>query len=125
MVSTVLADPVVRLDERMSLPLGQGNDLTADHLHALVKGVAPLDEAAMASARARQTQLLKPPGSLGRLEHLSIHLAGILAQDRPRLVGATVVIMAADHGVTAEGVSAYPASVTAHMVGAVLAGQAA
>jgi nicotinate-nucleotide--dimethylbenzimidazole phosphoribosyltransferase len=91
----------------------------------LIAAVGPLDEAAMAAARARQAQLIKPPGSLGRLEELACQLAGITGQPRPRLERAVVLVLAADHGVVSEGVSAYPAAVTAQMARAVLAGQAA
>src|SRR5262249_25949225 len=67
----------------------------------------------------------KPPGSLGRLEEIAIRLAGITGRGRPRLLHKTVVVAAADHGVAAEGVSAYPAEVTAQMVANFLAGGAA
>jgi nicotinate-nucleotide--dimethylbenzimidazole phosphoribosyltransferase len=78
--------------------------------------VAPLDEAAMSRARARLDSLTKPPGSLGRLERLAVQIAGITRNPRPHLHNPVVVVMAADHGVAAEGVSAYPATVTAQMV---------
>jgi len=86
---------------------------------------APDPEVA-AAARARQDQLTKPPGSLGRLEDLSVWVAscqGVCPPrqfDRPR-----VVVFAGDHGVTAAGVSAYPAEVTAQMVANFDAGGAA
>lgn len=70
----------------------------------------------MAAARARQEQLTKPPGSLGRLEELSIQLAGITGEALPSVAEKAVVVMAGDHGVTAEGVSAYPSEVTRQMV---------
>jgi nicotinate-nucleotide--dimethylbenzimidazole phosphoribosyltransferase len=78
--------------------------------------IRPLDDAAMATARERQAQLTKPPGSLGRLERLAIQIAGITGNPRPRLDRKAVVVMAADHGVTAEQVSAYPSAVTEQMV---------
>ena len=81
----------------------------------------PLDEAAMAAARERQAQLVKPPGSLGRLEELAIWLAGVTGDARPK-VRARVVVAAADHGVAAEGVSAFPAEVTGQMLATFLAG---
>ncbi len=87
--------------------------------------IAPLDPQAMAAAQARQDQLTKPRGALGRLETLSIQLAGIMGQPVPRLVHPVVLLMAADHGVVAEGVSAYPQSVTGQMVLNFLAGGAA
>ena len=85
----------------------------------------PLHAGAQAAARARQDTLTKPPGSLGRLEELSIQLAAITGQVRPSLVRKAVIVMAADHGVTAEGVSAYPAAVTPQMVLNFLRGGAA
>jgi len=87
--------------------------------------VAPLDEECMAAARARQEQLTKPPGSLGRLEALSIQLAGITAQPQPRVDRKAIIVLAADHGVVDEGVSAYPSEVTAQMVFNFLGGGAA
>jgi nicotinate-nucleotide--dimethylbenzimidazole phosphoribosyltransferase len=79
----------------------------------------------MAAAEERQRRLTKPNGALGRLEALSIQLAGITGQPRPRLSHKVVVVMAGDHGVTAEGVSAYPQSVTSQMVLNFLSGGAA
>src|SRR5215217_7769398 len=87
--------------------------------------IGPLDEAAMGRAREREGMLTKPPGSLGRLEDLAIQLAGIVGNERPALRRKAIVIMAGDHGVTAEGVSAYPAAVTPQMVANFLAGGAA
>lgn len=79
----------------------------------------------MAAARARQDRLTKPRGALGRLEALSIQLAGITGQATPRLAHKLVLVMAGDHGVAVEGISAYPQSVTAQMVINFLAGGAA
>ena len=87
--------------------------------------IPPLDEAAMAEARARQNLLTKPQGSLGRLEALSIQLAGISGQPLPRMDRKAVIVLAGDHGIVAEGVSAYPAEVTAQMVLNFLRGGAA
>ena len=70
----------------------------------------------MQAARARQDTLTKPRGSLGRLEELSIRLAGMKADPFPSVERKAVIVMAADHGVTREGVSAYPSDVTAQMV---------
>jgi nicotinate-nucleotide--dimethylbenzimidazole phosphoribosyltransferase len=70
-------------------------------------------------ARERQGQLVKPPGSLGRLEELAIWLAGVTGDERPS-VNARVVVAAADHGVS--GVSAYPREVTAQMLATFLSG---
>ena len=94
-------------------------------LDSLITTIQPLDEPAMRSARARQDTLTKPPGSLGRLEELSIQLAGIKADPFPSVERKAVIVMAADHGVASEGVSAYPAEVTAQMVQNFLDGGAA
>lgn len=85
-------------------------------LAGYISGVRRLDEEAMAQARRIQDSLTKPRGSLGRLESLSVQLAGICRTPSPEIGRKVVFTMAADHGVTAEGVSAYPSSVTAQMV---------
>ncbi len=87
--------------------------------------ILPLDEVAMRAARERQDQLTKPRGSLGRLEELAVRVAGMTGRERPRLPRKTVIVLAADHGVAAEGVSAYPQVVTAQMVQNILRGGAA
>ena len=74
--------------------------------------IEPLDEAAMIAARARQAQLAKPPGSLGRLEDLSVQLAGITGKVHNRIERKHLLVFAADNGVVAEGVSSAPQSVT-------------
>jgi nicotinate-nucleotide--dimethylbenzimidazole phosphoribosyltransferase len=91
----------------------------------IVEQIPPLDQTAMRSARARQDRLTKPPGSLGRLEELSIKLAGIKADPFPSMERKAVIVMAADHGVVVECVSAYPSEVTAQMVLNFLRGGAA
>lgn len=78
--------------------------------------IGPLKMRSMEEARRRQDMLTKPPGSLGRLETLSVQLAGITGEPRPRMRHKVAIVMAADHGVVAEGVSAYPPEVTAQMV---------
>jgi nicotinate-nucleotide--dimethylbenzimidazole phosphoribosyltransferase len=78
--------------------------------------IAPLDQVAMAWAQGRQKELTKPSGSLGRLEALSSQLAGITGQAPPHVERKAIVVLAGDHGVVAEGVSAYPSAVTAQMV---------
>ncbi len=87
--------------------------------------IRPLDEVAMATARARQDQLTKPLGALGRLEALSVQIAGITGALQPPLERKAVIVMAADHGVAAQGVSAYPQEVTPQMVLNFLRGGAA
>jgi nicotinate-nucleotide--dimethylbenzimidazole phosphoribosyltransferase len=86
------------------------------NINELIEKITPLNEQAMAAARQRQDMLTKPHGSLGRLEELSVQVAGITGQVTPRLPDKTVVVMAGDHGVVAEGVSAYPQEVTPQMV---------
>jgi nicotinate-nucleotide--dimethylbenzimidazole phosphoribosyltransferase len=87
--------------------------------------ILPLDTAAMDAARARQDTLTKPQGSLGRLEELSIILAGIFRDPMPRISRKAVILAAGDHGVVAEGVSAYPQDVTPAMVANFINGGAA
>jgi len=87
-----------------------------EKMNQVISGIKPLDERAMAEARARQDSLTKPQGSLGQLEWLSIQVAGIKGNPRPRIVHKVIFTLAADHGVTQEGVSAYPSEVTPQMV---------
>lgn len=94
-------------------------------LESLIARIGPLDVEAMKAAQARQDTLTKPAGSLGRLEALSVQVAGITGNPRPRLRHKVIVTMAGDHGVVAEGVSAYPQEVTAQMVFNFLRGGAA
>ncbi len=76
-------------------------------------------------ALQRQLQLTKPPGSLGMLERLAAELAAMQGRDAPRVDNIHISIFAADHGVAAEGVSAFPQTVTAQMVKNFAAGGAA
>jgi nicotinate-nucleotide--dimethylbenzimidazole phosphoribosyltransferase len=87
--------------------------------------ITALDAAAMAAAGARQAQLTKPAGSLGRLEELAVQIAGITGQPRPSIQQPVVIVMAADHGVARQRVSAYSAEVTPQMVANFLHGGAA
>ena len=81
-------------------------------LDALVREVLPLDRSAMTAAEAYQARLAKPPGSLGRLEEISIQLAGITGRVHNALNKKQLLVFAADNGVVAEGVSSAPQSVT-------------
>ena len=81
-------------------------------LQKIIQTVAPLDEAAMAKARQHQAQLAKPPGSLGRLEDLSIQLAGITGKVHNKVKKTHLLVFAGDNGVVEEGVSSAPQSVT-------------
>ena len=84
-----------------------------ERLRTLIDVIVPPDEGAMEEARRRQAQLAKPPGSLGRLEELSIRLAGITGRVRNSLTDKALLVFAADNGVVCEGVSSAPQSVTA------------
>ena len=81
-------------------------------LDALVRAVALLDRGAMTAAEEYQARLAKPPGSLGRLEEISIQLAGITGRVHNALNKKQLLVFAADNGVVAEGVSSAPQSVT-------------
>lgn len=81
-------------------------------LDALVREVLPLDRGAMTAAETYQARLAKPPGSLGRLEEISIQLAGITGRVHNALNKKQLLVFAADNGVVAEGVSSAPQSVT-------------
>jgi nicotinate-nucleotide--dimethylbenzimidazole phosphoribosyltransferase len=95
-------------------------------LEDTIAEIGPLDAAAVAAARERQEALTKPSGSLGRLEDVSVQLAGIAGQCPPPLPEpAVVAVFAADHGVHAQGVSPWPQEVTAQMVANFLATGAA
>ena len=83
-----------------------------EKIEALVRAVQPLDQKAMLAAEAHQARLAKPPGSLGRLEELSVQLAGITGKVHNELPRKQLLIFAADNGVVAEGVSSAPQSVT-------------
>lgn len=94
-------------------------------LETTMQLIGTLDHEAMKAAQGRQDRLTKPPGALGRLEELSVKLAGITGVVTPRLEHKAIVVMAADHGVVAEGVSLYPQDVTPQMVANFLSGGAA
>jgi nicotinate-nucleotide--dimethylbenzimidazole phosphoribosyltransferase len=94
-------------------------------LAGTIGGIKPLDKSAMEAARERQDTLTKPAGSLGRLEELSIQIAGIQGKAIPRISKKAIIVMAGDHGVVARGTSAYPQEVTPQMVVNFLHGGAA
>lgn len=83
------------------------------------------DETSALAAASRQNMLTKPPGSLGRLEDLAIWLARWQGKSPPALEAVKVLVFAGSHGVTARGVSAFPAEVTGQMVANFAAGGAA
>lgn len=90
-----------------------------------ITAIEPLDEVSQKAVLAHQARLTKPAGSLGRLEALSVQLAGIQRTQAPHAEQGAVLVMAADHGVCQEGVSAFPQEVTAQMVHNFVAGGAA
>jgi nicotinate-nucleotide--dimethylbenzimidazole phosphoribosyltransferase len=92
---------------------------------ALLAAAPAADAAARAAAEARNGQLTKPPGALGRLEELAVWFAGWQGTDRPRCDRPQVLVFAGNHGVMAQGVSAFPAEVTVQMVANFRAGGAA
>lgn len=94
-------------------------------LHEAIGRVRPVDVTWRDRAEARLDELTKPPHSLGRLEWIAARLCAIQETVTPRVVPRRIVVFAADHGVTEEGVSAYPSAVTAQMVGNFLRGGAA
>lgn len=91
----------------------------------IVGEIKALDITAATAAADHLDRLTKPPGSLGKLETLAIKLAGITGEERPSFPQRAVIVMAADHGVCEEGISAFPAEVTPQMVMNFLAGGAA
>jgi nicotinate-nucleotide--dimethylbenzimidazole phosphoribosyltransferase len=96
-----------------------------EQLQDLIVSISPTDGSARDRALVRQAQLTKPAGSLGRLEEISVWLAEIYGTEKPVIAGKTVIVCAGDHGVTREGISAYPSEVTPAMVQNFLAGGAA
>jgi len=85
-------------------------------LSRIIEMVKPLDGRAMTEAQARQNLLTKPRDSLGRLEGLSVQLAGIQGRSVPQIRHKAIITMAGDHGVVAEGVGNWLQEVTAQMV---------
>jgi nicotinate-nucleotide--dimethylbenzimidazole phosphoribosyltransferase len=88
----------------------------SDILIKTIANIKPLYAKSMAQAKERQDMLTKPAGSLGRLESLSIQIAGIQGKAQPQINRKAVIVMAADHGVATRGTSAYPQEVTGEMV---------
>jgi len=94
-------------------------------VRGLLRELPGPDLDAQETVEARQLELLKPPGSLGRLEELAAWLAAWQGRELPHMARPRVAVFAGNHGVAAKGVSAYPPTVTAQMVAAFIAGQAA
>lgn len=94
-------------------------------LKQTVDRIGPVDLKAMDMAQRRVDSLIKPPGSLGRLEELAVRLAGITGNPRPQAPGRrSVIVMAGDHGVIEEGVSIAPQEITCQMLHAMVGGVA-
>lgn len=98
---------------------------TLEEFRAVLERLPGPDVAAIAGAEARNGQLTKPPGALGRLEELAFWYAGWRGDARPQIIAPQIIVFAGNHGVTARGVSAFPAEVTAQMVANFQAGGAA
>ena len=94
-------------------------------IRALLQRMRPADKAAAEAVAERQSQLTKPPGSLGRLEELAAWLAAWQGRARPRLDHPRIAVFVGNHGVAAQGISAYPQAVTAQMMQTFLDGKAA
>ena len=93
-------------------------------LGEIIDGIKPLDKTWLEKAQARTAQLVMPPRALGRLHDISERLCGIYGTVTPSIDKKAVLVMAGDHGIVAEGVSAYPQEVTGAMISTFLAGGA-
>jgi nicotinate-nucleotide--dimethylbenzimidazole phosphoribosyltransferase len=103
-------------------------ELIFDDLNAIpgwAKTLPSFDEDAAEAARARQAELTKPPGSLGRLEEIALFVSGWRGDPKPRLERAQALVFAGNHGICAQGVNPFPQEVTAQMVSNFEAGGAA
>jgi nicotinate-nucleotide--dimethylbenzimidazole phosphoribosyltransferase len=96
-----------------------------EEIRLLFANLPPLDEVSAAAARARDAELTKPPGALGRLEEIAIWLAAVQGRPQPAVERPAAAIFAANHGIAARGVSAFPAEVTQQMLANFTAGGAA
>jgi nicotinate-nucleotide--dimethylbenzimidazole phosphoribosyltransferase len=113
------------MSQAMSRNTSQTASQTVSQAAWFLAPAAVPDRAAAAAAAAHQAQLTKPAGSLGRLEDIAIRLAALQRRARPRVDRVWISVFAADHGVAAGGVSAFPQAVTAQMVANMAAGGAA
>ncbi len=100
-------------------------DLPFDDIRNLLNSMPQADSRAVAAVKSRDAELTKPPGSLGRLEEIASWMAAWQGRDVPRIERPVVAVFAGNHGVVAQGVAAYPQSVTKQMVANFQAGGAA
>ena len=96
-----------------------------NQVSAFARNLPASDKAVEAAARSHQSQLTKPPGSLGRLEELAVFLASWQGQVKPSLQTAQAIVFAGNHGICAQGVNPFPQEATAQMVANFKAGGAA
>ncbi len=101
----------------------EANTMTSAHWW--LRAAAPLSISARDNAQAHQDQLTKPQGSLGRLEQVAIHLAALQHRVKPQIEQPHMLVFAGDHGIVAQGVSAFPQSVTIAMLANFVQGGAA
>ena len=87
-----------------------------DKIKKIIAKIKPLDKKAMQTAKKRLDNLTKPLGSLGKLEEIAERISGIRGKIAPVIRQKTIFVLAGDHGVVMEGVSAYPSEVTSQMV---------
>lgn len=99
--------------------------LPFDDIRALIRTMPGPDEAARAAVQARELELIKPRGALGRLETISAHVAAWQGRGKPSINRPLVAIFAGSHGVAAKGVSAFPSEVNRAMLASFSAGHAA
>lgn len=98
---------------------------TLDSVAALSNSLPKADSGSISAARDRQSQLTKPPGSLGALEDIAVFMAGWQRRDRPQIERAQALVFAGNHGICDQGVNPFPQAVTAQMVANFQAGGAA
>ncbi len=99
--------------------------LPFDDIRALIATMPVIDDAVVKAVDARDSQLTKPPGALGKLEHIARWVAGWQGRNPPQIKRPVVAVFAGNHGVVAQGVAAYPQAVTAQMVANFRSGEAA